>query len=150
MVAYCVDVHGDSTADDNESRSAVPQTLFGGIALALIALACAWTLYANLFGTHQKDALPAPAITIVTAQPAASSVAVAQSTVSKKRSLLTAPVDVTVLCRCQRYSCGVQSIRAPPLEAELLFIGNPINIDVQVIPFFFARITASSVPSAYE
>src|SRR4051812_49103231 len=92
VVAYCVDVHGGSTSNGDESRAAFPQKLFGGIALALIALACAWTLHANLFGTHYQDALPAPAITIVTAQPAAPEAGVTNVpwTAPKKRSLLTA------------------------------------------------------------
>ncbi len=94
MVAYCVEVVRDSAADDNEGRSALPQKLFGAIALTLIALACAWTLYANLFGTSYEDALPAPTITIVTAQPVAPTVAVmaVPKDAPKKRSLLTAPV----------------------------------------------------------
>ena len=33
--------------DDHPAREALPQNLFGGIALAVIALACGWTLYAN-------------------------------------------------------------------------------------------------------
>ena len=98
MVAYCVDVQDDSTAVDDEGRRAVPQKLFGAIALALIALACAWTLYANLFGTHYEDALPAPAITIVTAQPAAPAAADVAATAPKKRTLLTAPTfEVSLL-----------------------------------------------------
>ena len=98
MVAYCVDIQNDSTAVDDEGRSAVPQKLFGAIALALIALACAWTLYANLFGTHSEDALPAPAITIVTAQPAAPAAADVAATAPKKRTFLTAPTfDVSLL-----------------------------------------------------
>jgi hypothetical protein len=44
--------------------------------------------------------------------------------------------------------CPVSAL--PLIEAALLFTGNPINVDVQVVPFCFARITASSVPSAYE
>jgi hypothetical protein len=38
----------------------------------------------------------------------------------------------------------------PVLEVPLLVIRNAINIDVQVIPFLLARITASAVPSPYK
>ena len=38
MVAYCVEVDRESAAVDNEGRSAVPQKLFGALALTLIDL----------------------------------------------------------------------------------------------------------------
>ena len=123
MVAYCVEVDRESAADDKERRSAVPQTLFGAIALTLIALACAWTLYRNLFGTHVEDALPAPAITIVTAQPAAPIMGVTPviKDAPKKRSLLTAPVfDISFIDPARSFGLPPVSFsQTAPLKSAL-------------------------------
>jgi len=123
VVAYCVEVVRESAADDKERRSAVPQKLFGVIALTLIALACAWTLYSNLFGTHVEDALPAPAITIVTAQPAAPTIAVTAVTkdAPKKRSLLIAPVfDISFIDPARSFGLPpVSFAMTAPLKAAL-------------------------------
>lgn len=123
MVAYCVEVVRESAAIDHESRSAVPQKLFGIIALTLIALACAWTLYSNLFGTHVEDALPAPAITIVTAQPAAPAPAVTQvaKDAPKKRSFLIAPVfDISFIDPARSFGLPpVSFAQTAPLKAAL-------------------------------
>src|SRR4029077_4658113 len=101
----------------------VPQKLFGAIALTLIALACAWTLYSNLFGTHVEDALPAPAITIVTAQPAAPAAAVTQvaKDAPKKRSLLTAPVfDISFIDPARSFGLPpVSFAQTAPLKSAL-------------------------------
>jgi len=59
-----------ATYDDHPARNALPQTLFGGIALAVIASACAWTLYANLAGTDHNAIVAGPTVTIATARPA--------------------------------------------------------------------------------
>jgi len=123
VVAYCVEVVRESAAVDHESRSAVPQKLFGVIALTLIALACAWTLYRNLFGTHVEDALPAPAITIVTAQPAAPTIAVTAVTkdAPKKRSLLIAPVfDISFIDPARSFGVPpVSFAQTAPLKSAL-------------------------------
>lgn len=131
MVAYCVDVDRDSECD-NEIRSAVPQKLLGAIALTLIALACAWTLYANLFGTHQEDALPAPAITIVTAQPVVAVTAMPKDA-PKKRSLLTAPVfDVALIDPARSFGAPpVAFAQRAPLKAALQ--APPVRV-VQSVP----------------
>ena len=123
MVAYCVEVVRESAADDKERRNAVPQKLFGAIALTLIALACAWTLYRNLFGTHVEDALPAPAIMIVTAQPATPIMGVTQITkdAPKKRSLLTAPVfDISFIDPARSFGLPPVSFsQTAPLKSAL-------------------------------
>jgi len=118
VVAYCVDVERVSEYE-NEGRGAVPQKLFGLIALTLIALTCAWTLYANLFGTHQEDALPAPAVTIVTAQPAA--VTAVPKDVPKKRGLLVAPVfDITFIDPARSFGLPpVAFSQSAPLKSAL-------------------------------
>jgi hypothetical protein len=123
VVAYCVEVVRESAADDKERRTAVPQKLFGAIALTLIALACAWTLYANLFGTSYEDALPAPTITIVTAQPVAPTVAVmaVPKDAPKKRSLLTAPVfDIALIDPARSFGLPpVSFAQTAPLKSAL-------------------------------
>ena len=122
MVAYCVDVERVSELE-HEGRSALPQKLFGLIALTLIALSCAWTLYANLFGTHQEDALPAPAITIVTAQPVASAAAVTAipKDAPKTRGLLTAPVfDIALIDPARSFGLPpVSFTQRAPLKTAL-------------------------------
>src|SRR5207248_11474869 len=120
--AYCVDADGGSARHEYEGRSAFPQKLFGAVALALIALACGWTLHANLFGTHDQDALPAPAITIVTAQPAAPEAGVTHVpwTAAKKRSLLTAPVfDIALLDSTRALGLPVTFSQSVPLKSTL-------------------------------
>jgi len=122
VVAYCVEVVRESAADDKERRSAVPQKLFGAIALTLIALACAWTLYRNLFGTHVEDALPAPAITIVTAQPAPTVAGMAvPKDAPKRRGLLTAPVfDISFIDPARSFGLPpVSFAQTAPLKSAL-------------------------------
>jgi hypothetical protein len=118
VVAYCVDGHG-STAD-HEGRNTFPQKFFGGLGLGLIALACGWTLYANLFGTRHEDVLPAPAVTIVTAKPAATGAVADASTGPRKRSLLTAPVfDVALLDPARSLGLPFTFAQSAPLKAAL-------------------------------
>lgn len=100
MVAYCVDVQDDCTAG-RSCRKASPQKLFGGLALACIATACASTLYNNLAADRGDGIVTAPTVTIVTAQPAAP-VATARppsaQAKSAERGFLVAPVfDVALL-----------------------------------------------------
>jgi hypothetical protein len=138
VVAYCVDVERVSAAVDHEARSALPQKLFGAIALSLIALACAWTLYANLFGMHQEDALPAPAITIVTAQPAAPALAVTAvpKNAPKKQSLLVAPVfDISFIDSTRSFGLPpVAFAQTAPLKTALQAPQAPPVRVVQSIP----------------
>ena len=56
--------------EEDLARRALPQNLLGGIALAVIALACGWTLYANLAGTDHNAIVAGPTVTIATAGPA--------------------------------------------------------------------------------
>lgn len=62
----------DSASHDDEhsAREALPQHLFGGIALAVIAAACGWVLYANLAGTDHNAIAAGPTVTITTARQA--------------------------------------------------------------------------------
>ena len=55
--------------DEHDARNALPQSLFGSIALAVIASACGWTLYANLAGTDHNAIVAGPTVTIATARP---------------------------------------------------------------------------------
>ncbi|TMJ03570.1 MAG: DUF2778 domain-containing protein [Alphaproteobacteria bacterium] len=109
--------------------------MFGAIALTLIALACAWTLYANLFGTHQEDALPAPAITIVTARPA-NAVTDVPKDAAKKRGLFTAPVfDITLINPARSFGLPpVAFSQTAPLKAALQAPQAPAVRAVQNIP----------------
>jgi hypothetical protein len=117
-VAQC-----DSAIHDDKEPAprALPQNLLGGIALAVIVLACGWTLYANLAGTDHNAIVAGPTITIATARPAppATPIAPMPSAASDAaaRTLpirLTQPVrlvapriDITLLHRSH-------SFRAPP------------------------------------
>src|ERR1041384_3349739 len=56
--------------EDTPAQKALPQALLGGIALAVIAFACGWTLYANLAGTDHNAILAGPTVTISTVRPA--------------------------------------------------------------------------------
>jgi hypothetical protein len=138
VVAYCVDVERVSAVVDHEARSAIPQKLFGASALTLIALACTWTLYVNVFGTHQEDALPAPVITIITAQPAAPAVAVTAvpKNAPKKHGLLVAPVfDISFIDPARSFGLPpVAFAQTAPLKAALQAPQAPPVRVVQSIP----------------
>ncbi|HKS60856.1 MAG TPA: hypothetical protein VJT13_04100, partial [Xanthobacteraceae bacterium] len=70
-MTYGVGTPCDSaTYDEYQAQNALPQTLFGSVALAVIASACAWTLYANLAGTEHNAIVAGPTVTIATARPA--------------------------------------------------------------------------------
>jgi len=70
-MTYGVGTPCDSaTYDEHQAQNALPQTLFGSVALAVIASACAWTLYANLAGTEHNAIVAGPTVTIATARPA--------------------------------------------------------------------------------
>ena len=129
MVAYCVDGHGDSTADDDDARNAFPQKLFGGIAIGLIALGCGWTLYANLLGTRDEDVFPTPTVTVVTARPDTPAAA------PRKRSLLTAPVFDIALIDATR-SLGLPPVafsQRAPLKSALQSAPQQVRV-MQSVP----------------
>ena len=70
-MTYAVGTSCDSaTYVEHQAQNALPQTLFGSVALAVIASACAWTLYANLAGTEHNAIVAGPTVTIATARPA--------------------------------------------------------------------------------
>lgn len=70
----------ESASDDQRrpSRKARPQALIGNIALASIALACAYTLYTNVFGPEAKAiAIDLPPVSFVATQTGALKTSVA-------------------------------------------------------------------------
>jgi hypothetical protein len=71
-------IAGDSATHhhDQPARNALAQNLLGGLALAVIAVACGWTLYANLAGTDHNAIVAGPTVTIATARPAPAAAAV--------------------------------------------------------------------------
>ena len=80
--------------DDHPARNAVPQNLFGAIALAVIALGCGWTLYANLAGTDHNAIVAGPTVTIATARPTPPTAAAARLHRQRSRPL-TLPMKPT-------------------------------------------------------
>ena len=64
-VAQC----DSATHEEDHPARTLPQNLLGGIALAVIASACGWTLYANLAGTDHNAIVAGPTVTIATARP---------------------------------------------------------------------------------
>src|SRR6185295_6254806 len=99
--------------EDTPAQKALPQALLGGIALAVIAFACGWTLYANLAGTDHNAIVAGPTVTIATARPAPPAVAPVPSTASAAATLpiglrqpvrLVAPrVDIALLHRSHSF-----------------------------------------------
>jgi hypothetical protein len=71
-MTYGVETDDESTIHVREGRPGRTQNLLGGVALALIAVACGWTLYTNLAGTHPDIVVTAPQVTLVATRPAAS------------------------------------------------------------------------------
>ncbi len=67
-----IETDDDSTIHVQARRPGRTQNLLGGVALALIAVACGWTLYTNLAGTHPDIVVTAPQVTLVATRPAAS------------------------------------------------------------------------------
>jgi hypothetical protein len=67
-----IETDDDSTIHVQVRRPGRTQNLLGGGALALIAVACGWTLYSNLAGTHPDIVVTAPQVTLVATRPAAS------------------------------------------------------------------------------
>ena len=124
MVAYCVDANDEITAylDGRSARKAVPQNVFGAIALACIAIACGWTLYANLFETPPVDAVAAPTVTVVAARPTAPAVTVVvKQPAPTQPTLLTAPTfDIALLE--QTYVSGAAPVtfsQSAPMKSAL-------------------------------
>ena len=84
-----------ATHDEEPARSAVPQTLLGAIALAVIAASSGWTLYANLAGTDHNAIVAGPTVTIATARPTPPAAAAAPATPVAPAAALTLPMRQT-------------------------------------------------------
>ena len=72
-MTHCVVTDDDPTGHDDErpTRRVPPQTIIGALALAFIALACGWTLYANLAASRGDAILVAPPVVVKVEAPAA-------------------------------------------------------------------------------
>ncbi len=60
-----------SHEDERPVRKIPPQSIIGGLALGVIALACGWTLYANLAASRGDAVLVAPPVLVKVEAPAA-------------------------------------------------------------------------------
>ena len=72
-MTQCVVTDDDSSAHEDERpvRKIPPQSIIGGLALGVIALACGWTLYANLAASRGDAVLVAPPVLVKVEAPAA-------------------------------------------------------------------------------
>ena len=120
--------------DDHQARKSLPQNLLGAIALAAIASACGWTLYANLAGTDHNAIVAGPTVTIATARPApplapmapvpsAASVAAASMlpmAPTQPVRLVAPRIDITLLHRSYSFNAPptVFSLDAPVRSAQ--------------------------------
>lgn len=77
----------------NSSRKLLTQTIFGGVALAFVALGCAWSLYANIFGGYAG-----PVVAVEPALPT-SSMALIESSASTVLTRSAAPNAPTASTR---------------------------------------------------
>jgi len=126
-MTYGAVAQSDSTPHDDghPARNALPQNLLGAIALAVIASACGWTLYANLAGTDHNAIVAGPTVTIATARPSLPTVAAASALPAAPVAVPTLPtrpvepvrlvaprVDITLLHRSH-------SFNAPPTVFSL-------------------------------
>jgi hypothetical protein len=127
--------------EDQPARKALPQNLLGALALAVIASACGWTLYANLAGTDHNAIVAGPTVTIATARPTPPAVAAALPAAPVAvMTLPTRPVepvrlfapriDITLLHRSHSFG-------APPstfsLDAPVRSVQRPETPPVRVV-----------------
>jgi Tlde1 domain len=131
-MTYGVDTHVSSKPYDQKrpTEKAVPQNVLGGIAFAFVGLVSAWTLYANLAGTHPDLVLSAPTVTVLAARPTAPAgpVADAPSVAARELTLLTAPLfDVALLD--SRYSSGLP----PATFSTGATVGSPPRAGAQTV-----------------
>ena len=96
-MTYGAVIQSDSAThdDDHPARNALPQNLLGATALAVIASACGWTLYANLAGTDHNAIVAGPTVTIATARPSPPTVAAAPALPATPAIALTLPMKPT-------------------------------------------------------
>jgi len=123
-VAYGVDARVGFAAhrDGSSAHRAGPLNLFGGAALACVALTCIWTVYANVFAARGDAVAPAPTVTVVTARPTAQAVTVVakQPAVAMKPSLLTAPTfDIALLDATRAMGLPLTFAQSAPLKSAL-------------------------------
>jgi hypothetical protein len=118
VVAYCVGGRG-RPASDVEDRKAGPQKLFGALALACIAAACGYTLYANLAADRADAVLTAPAVTVITARPAEPTATVepARPVARAKPGYLTAPTFSVALLDAASLGLPASEFSLAPLPA---------------------------------
>ena len=71
-MTQCVVADDDSSVHEDERpvRKIPPQTVIGAMALGVIALACGWTLYANLAASRGDAVLVAPPVLVKVEAPA--------------------------------------------------------------------------------
>src|SRR5580765_1163713 len=128
VVAYRVRVVGVDNGfaeqdDERQVRRAGPQKLFGGVALAGIALACGVTLYSNLFADQGDAVAPPPTVTVLTAKPTAPAVTVVakQPTAATKPNLFVAPsFDVALIDGTRPIGRPLTFAQSAPLKSAML------------------------------
>jgi Tlde1 domain len=142
-----IEIDDDSTIHVQQRRPGRTQNLLGGVALALIAVACGWTLYTNLAGTHPDIVVAAPQVTLVATRPAASAptvdappavprapAAAARPAKRANAGLLIAPrMDVTLFGKATilpptRFSTG--TVAAPRPEPQVARSAMPVPLPV--------------------
>jgi hypothetical protein len=108
---------GVTTRDyEPPSRRALPQNLFGGVALAGIALACGWILYVNLAASRGEGDFAPTRVEVLTARPKVSQVAVEAAPPP------TSVVDVALLYSTQPVGFAPKTFaQSVPLKSTLQF-----------------------------
>jgi hypothetical protein len=150
-VAYRVRVVGVDNGfaeqdDERQVRRAGPQKLFGGVALACIALACGVTLYSNLFADQGDAVAPPPTVTVLTAKPTAPAVTVVakQPTAATKPNLFVAPrFDVALIDGTRPIGRPLTFAQSAPLKTALRPIPQPPR---QIAQIAQAPLTTASIP----
>jgi len=132
-----IETDDDCTIHVQQRRPGRTQNLLGGVALAFITLACGWTLYTNLAGTHPDIVVTAPQVTMLAtpsaaptadaapARPAVPRPAAAARPAHLNRGLLIAPtVDVALFGKATmglppvRFSLG--ETRGPAMQQDVV------------------------------
>jgi hypothetical protein len=117
-MTYSADTRFGVTSRDDEPSSGrgLPQNLLGGAALAGIALACGWILYANLAASRGEGDFAPTRIEVLTARPKVSQVA-AQPALPP-----TSVVDVALLYSTQPVGFAPKTFaQSVPLKSTLQF-----------------------------
>jgi len=104
------------------ARKAAPQTLLGGLALAGVALASIWTVYANVFASRGDVLAPPPTVTVLTARPTAPAVTVVvkQPAAVMPPNIFTAPsFDIALIDGTRPIGLALTFAQSAPLRAAL-------------------------------